>query len=194
VHMRAVVQRVAAASVTVDNELVSRISRGFMILVGISRDDTPSDIEALAKKIFTLRAFPDPQTGAQWKASIKDISGDILCVSQFTLLANFKRGKPDFHHAMAAESSKAVYCEFLRRLGQLYMPEKIKDGQFGAMMDVTLTNEGPVTFTLESRRNGDDKTGGQSDKISSPVDRPLSNPFLAPNVPESEDHPNDAPA
>jgi len=88
-----------------------------------------------------------------WKRSVKDIDGEVLCVSQFTLLASTQKGnKPDFHRAMGAESSKEMYATFLERMGQLYSPDKIKDGRFGAMMNVSLTNEGPVTLTLDSRK------------------------------------------
>lgn len=84
---------------------------------------------------------------------MKDIAGDVLCVSQFTLLANTTKGnKPDFHRAMGSAPSKEMYAAFLTRIGELYRPEKIKDGKFGAMMNVSLTNEGPVTFTLDSRK------------------------------------------
>lgn len=88
-----------------------------------------------------------------WKASVKDIDGEILCVSQFTLLANTTKGnKPDFHKAMSTESGRSMYSTFLAKLGQAYKPEKIQDGRFGAMMNVSLTNEGPVTFTIDSRK------------------------------------------
>ncbi|TCD67056.1 D-tyrosyl-tRNA(Tyr) deacylase [Steccherinum ochraceum] len=121
---------------------------------------------------LSLRIFPDA-TGSMWKANIKDIGGEVLCVSQFTLLANTQKGnKPDFHRAMlghpfihpvffnpssshssqATEPSRRLYATFLERMGQVYEPDKIKDGRFGAMMNVSLTNEGPVTFTLDSRK------------------------------------------
>jgi len=88
-----------------------------------------------------------------WKVSVKDIEGEVLCVSQFTLLASTQKGnKPDFHRAMATEPSRLLYSTFLERLGQIYSSDKIKDGRFGAMMNVSLTNEGPVTFTLDSRK------------------------------------------
>ncbi|GLB34603.1 putative deacylase [Lyophyllum shimeji] len=88
-----------------------------------------------------------------WKASVKDIDGEILCVSQFTLMANTTKGnKPDFHRAMSTEPSRELYATFLEELGKAYKAEKIKDGRFGAMMNVSLTNEGPVTFTLDSRK------------------------------------------
>lgn len=152
--MRAVVQRVARASVTVDSKVVSEIGRGFMVLVGVGRDDTARDVELLAKKILALRAFPDPNTGSHWKKTIKDVEGAILSVSQFTLYAKTPRGRPDFHSAAATDHGRELYAAFLQRLGELYQPQRIKDGQFGAMMDVSLTNEGPVTFTLDTQENG----------------------------------------
>jgi len=97
--------------------------------------------------------FDDAASGSMWKRNVKDIDGEILCVSQFTLLANTHRGnKPDFHRAMGAELSQEMYASFLERMRQLYKPEKIKDGKFGAMMNVSLTNDGPVTLTLDSRK------------------------------------------
>jgi len=149
--MRAVIQRVASASVTVNNEVISQISRGLMVLVGIGADDNASDIELLSKKILSLRVFSD-NSDAMWKASVTDVDGEILCVSQFTLMANTPKNKPDFHKAMATEPSRELYATFLEKLRHTYNPDKIKDGVFGAMMDVSLTNEGPVTFTLDSRK------------------------------------------
>jgi len=123
-----------------------------MVLVGIGNDDTTNDMDVLVKKILTLRVFEN-SSGSIWKASVKDIAGEILCVSQFTLMANTTKGnKPDFHRAMSAELSRTMYGQFLEKMGKSYSPEKIKDGRFGAMMNVSLTNEGPVTFTLDSRR------------------------------------------
>ncbi|TDL24910.1 D-tyrosyl-tRNA deacylase [Rickenella mellea] len=147
--MRAVVQRVS-----IDNELISKISRGLMVLVGVEADDTQIDIQKIANKILSLRVFSDPENpAAMWKKSVKDIDGEVLCVSQFTLLANTTKGnKPDFHRAMATGTSREVYASFLSHLGTIYHPEKIKDGRFGAMMSVTLCNDGPVTFTLDSRK------------------------------------------
>ncbi|KAF8136659.1 D-Tyr tRNAtyr deacylase-like domain-containing protein [Boletus edulis] len=140
--MRAVVQRVASASVTVDGKVISSISRGLMVLVGIGTGTSK----------LSLRVFSDA-SGAMWKTSVKDIAGEVLCVSQFTLLANTTKGnKPDFHRAMSAESSRQLYNVFLDKMKRLYVPDRIKDGQFGAMMDVSLTNEGPITFTLDTRK------------------------------------------
>ncbi|KAF8559851.1 hypothetical protein OG21DRAFT_1551145 [Imleria badia] len=150
--MRAVVQRVTSASVTIDGKVISSISKGLMVLVGIGTDDTPTDVDVLSNKILSLRAFSDA-SGAMWKTSVKDVAGEVLCVSQFTLLANTTKGsKPDFHRAMSTESSRQLYDVFLDKMKQSYVPDRIKDGQFGAMMDVSLTNEGPVTFTLDTRK------------------------------------------
>ncbi|KAF9557133.1 hypothetical protein CPC08DRAFT_710607 [Agrocybe pediades] len=152
--MRAIVQCVSNASVTVNNEIVSRISKGLMVLIGIGSDDTDADIALISKKILSLRVFSDPANHEQmWKASVKDIDGEILCVSQFTLLANTTKGnKPDFHRAMTTESSKVMYSKFLDVLKSSYKADKIQDGVFGAMMSVNLTNEGPITFTIDSRK------------------------------------------
>jgi len=122
-----------------------------MVLVGIGKDDTTADVDILTKKILNLRLFHDGL--ASWKKSVKDVDGDVLCVSQFTLMANTSKGtKPDFHNAMSTEQSRQMYSTFLGRLADLYRPQKIKDGRFGAMMQVSLTNEGPVTIALDSRK------------------------------------------
>ncbi|KAF9014118.1 D-Tyr tRNAtyr deacylase-like domain-containing protein [Cyathus striatus] len=152
--MRAVIQRVTSASVSVDNEVISQISRGLMVLVGIGADDTDADVVTICNKVLSLRVFSDPANPEKmWRVSVKDIDGDILCVSQFTLLANTTKGnKPDFHRAMATEPSRELYLSFLEKLKHLYQPDKIQDGRFGAMMNISLTNEGPVTFTIDSRK------------------------------------------
>ncbi|CAA7270963.1 unnamed protein product [Cyclocybe aegerita] len=154
IRMRAIIQRVSQASVTVDKEVVSQIAEGLMVLVGIGSDDTEADVAVLSKKILTLRVFSDPANPEKmWKASVKDIDGDILCVSQFTLLANTTKGnKPDFHRAMSSKASRKMYGTFLDALKASYKADKVRDGRFGAMMSVSLTNEGPVTFTLDSRK------------------------------------------
>jgi len=114
-----------------------------------------------------------------WKRSVKDINGEILCVSQFTLLANTHKGnKPDFHRAMGAESSQEMYASFIERMGQLYNPDKIKDGIFGAMMNVSLTNDGPVTLTLDSRKYEyiDQLPPGNKKLSQNPVPKPAKSP------------------
>lgn len=165
--MRAVIQRVASASVTVDNEIISKISKGIMVLVGIGVDDTEADMQHIANKILSLRIFNDTiDPSVMWKKSVKDINGEILCVSQFTLMANTTKGnKPDFHRAMAGDQSRELYGSLLARLGSLYDPGKIKDGRFGAMMDVSLTNEGPVTLTIDSKKFEYTAQGGRKKSI-----------------------------
>ncbi|KAG2363401.1 D-Tyr tRNAtyr deacylase-like domain-containing protein [Suillus spraguei] len=149
--MRAVVQRVASASVSVDGNVISSISRGLMVLVGIGTDDTLADVETLTNKILNIRVFD--ANGTMWKSNVKDIAGEVLCVSQFTLMANTTKGnKPDFHRAMSSNASRELYATFLKKMRCLYVPDRIQDGQFGAMMNVSLTNEGPVTLTLDTRK------------------------------------------
>ncbi|KAF8517503.1 D-tyrosyl-tRNA deacylase, partial [Hysterangium stoloniferum] len=149
--MRAVIQRVASASVSVDGEVISSISRGLVVLLGIGKDDTTIDVEHIVKKILALRVFDD-DSGAMWRKSVRDITGDVLCVSQFTLLANTTKDKPDFHRAMSSAQAMDMYTNFLKRMGDMYHSDRIKDGKFGAMMNVSLTNDGPVTFTIDSRK------------------------------------------
>ncbi|KAI0807809.1 D-Tyr tRNAtyr deacylase-like domain-containing protein [Fomes fomentarius] len=133
--MRAIVQRVSSASVTVDNEVISSIGRGLMVLVGIGRDDNTTDLESLTKQILSLKVFSDDASGAMWKRNVKDIGGEVLCISQFTLFANTAKGKPDFHRAMATGPSRELYGSFLKQMGELYRPEKIQ----GAMSSLGRT-------------------------------------------------------
>ncbi|WVF72254.1 D-tyrosyl-tRNA(Tyr) deacylase [Kwoniella sp. CBS 6097] len=160
--MKAVIQKVVNASVAVDGQTISSIGRGLLVLVGIDRYDTPSDATQIIKKILSARLFED-EHGSHWKKNVKDIDGEVLCVSQFTLLAGFKGSKPDFHESMSTIPSKAFYASFLEEIKKAYHPSKIKDGEFGAMMQVSLTNDGPVTILLSSR----DKAS--SSKSSTPI-------------------------
>ncbi|KAH9287415.1 D-tyrosyl-tRNA(Tyr) deacylase [Echinococcus granulosus] len=150
--MRVVIQRVKSASVHVDGQLISEIGRGLMVLVGISRDDGEKDVAYMARKIVNLRLFEDEEKHRRWDRSVKDIGGEILCVSQFTLYSLLKGNKLDFHLAMSPDPSMALYESFLSKVRSEYKaPDKVKDGVFGAMMDVSLVNDGPVTITLDSR-------------------------------------------
>ncbi|SCV68752.1 BQ2448_873 [Microbotryum intermedium] len=150
--MKAVVQRCRSASVTVDGQVISSIQRGLMVLVGIGTNDTAHESQWLVSKLLNLRLFPEGESDEWgWKKSVMDISGEILSVSQFTLMANTKKGsKPDFHGAMAASQSKAMYDTFSADLRAKYQDDKIKDGRFGAMVDVQLINDGPATIILDS--------------------------------------------
>lgn len=131
-----------------------------MILVGISTKDTMEDVNRLSKKILSLRVFEDlsqpPETatkwyGKPWAKSVIDIQGEILSVSQFTLYGTIKKGtKPDFHKAAKGHHAVELYGAFLEELAKGLGEEKVKDGEFGAMMDVALVNDGPVTIVWDT--------------------------------------------
>ncbi|GAA5836115.1 hypothetical protein JCM11251_007373 [Rhodosporidiobolus azoricus] len=151
--MKAVIQRVTQASVTVDGEVIAKIERGILCLIGISTADTDYESTWLANKILNLKTFPDYKDGEEWgwKHSVMDADYDIICVSQFTLQANLKKGsKPDFHGAMASETSRAFYEDFLKKMRTGYKPEKIQEGKFGGQMYVNLLSDGPCTLLLDS--------------------------------------------
>ncbi|ORY33768.1 D-tyrosyl-tRNA deacylase [Naematelia encephala] len=147
--MRAVIQRVLGASVSVDGQVISSIGKGLLVLVGIDRYDEPPDRALILKKILSAKLFDD-QDGGSWKRSVKDIDGEVLCVSQFTLFANFKGAKPDFHESMSTIPGSAYYHAFLDEIRSAYIPERIKDGRFGAMMQVSLTNDASYIFISTS--------------------------------------------
>ncbi|CAI8037102.1 D-aminoacyl-tRNA deacylase 1 [Geodia barretti] len=148
--MKALVQRVTRASVTVGEREVSAIGKGICVLLGISRDDSPKEAEWLATKLVNLRVFDDPETGKAWDKSVADLGLEILCVSQFTLCHVLKGNKPDFHNAMNSELSKPAYENFLTLLRTKYRPDAVKGGEFGAYMQVHIQNDGPVTLHIES--------------------------------------------
>uniref|UniRef100_A0A1A8GN57 D-aminoacyl-tRNA deacylase n=1 Tax=Nothobranchius korthausae TaxID=1143690 RepID=A0A1A8GN57_9TELE len=147
--MRAVVQRVTAASVTVGGEQVSSIGRGLCVLLGISVDDNHKDAEYMVRKILNLRLFDD-ENGRAWSKSVMERGFEVLCVSQFTLQYILKGNKPDFHAAMPAELAQPFYCSILENMRTSYKPEMIKDGVFGAYMQLHIQNDGPVTIELTS--------------------------------------------
>jgi len=144
--MRAVVQRVSRASVRVDGEVVGACGRGFLVLVGASHEDTSETAERLAGKIARLRVFENDE--GRFDRSLLDIGGEALVVSQFTLLANTAKGnRPSFTDAAPPEQAEPLYeglCEALRGLG---VP--VQTGGFGARMQVSLVNDGPVTIVLD---------------------------------------------
>ncbi|WBF11653.1 hypothetical protein N7582_000912 [Saccharomyces uvarum] len=141
---------VSQASVVVDSKVISSIKNGYMLLVGISIDDSMAEVEKLSKKVLNLRIFEDDSKNL-WKKNIKEVNGEILSVSQFTLMARTKKGtKPDFHLAQKGHIAKELYEEFLKLLRNDLGEEKVKDGEFGAMMSCSLTNEGPVTIILDT--------------------------------------------
>ena len=147
--MRAVIQKVNAASVEVDGKLVSSIEKGLLVLVGIERQDTPKDSEYLVRKILNLRIFDDQEKFLD--KSVQDLSLEVLLVSQFTLYGSCKKGnRPSFDKAMPPKEAKVFYQDFVEKFKQNYF--KVKDGIFGAYMQVSLVNDGPVTIILDSCR------------------------------------------
>ncbi|EMR10082.1 D-tyrosyl-tRNA(Tyr) deacylase [Pneumocystis murina B123] len=151
--MRAVIQRVTSANVTVNSQKISSISQGLVVFIGINKDDTIMDVDNLVKTIAKLRIFDELKDGEQkrWRQTIKDIQGEILCISQFTLQAKLKKSKPDFHTAAKGPEAKILYTEILNGLQKILGEDKIKDGVFGAMMKVHLVNDGPVTINYDTR-------------------------------------------
>jgi D-tyrosyl-tRNA(Tyr) deacylase len=145
----AILQRVLSASVTVDKELISSIGKGVLVLAAVAPSDTEKEIDALAQKILRMKLWDNEETGQRWKHSVSDIAGEVLCVSQFTLLANTHKGtKPDFHGAMGGERAKELYQRFVEKVREGYEGERVKDGVFQAMMQVALVNDGPVTLEM----------------------------------------------
>jgi len=148
--MKAVIQRVAQAAVAVDGSVVSRIDAGFLVLVGVERGDSEADAEYLARKISALRIFPD--TAGKMNLSLADVSGEVLAVSQFTLCADTRKGnRPGFDRAAPPDEGKRLYGAFVSALQRRGVAAKT--GVFGAHMEVSLTNVGPVTIIVDSAGN-----------------------------------------
>lgn len=149
--MIALVQRVASASVTVNERPVSSIGPGLLILLGIHRTDTPNEVDWVARKVAQLRIFRDD--GGLMNRSLIDIAGEALVVSQFTLYGDARKGnRPSFIESAAPEIAEPLYESFSRTLAGL-LGRPVSTGEFGAMMDVALVNDGPVTLWIE-RKSG----------------------------------------
>jgi len=152
--MKAILQRVLSASVTVDKQLISSIGKGILVFAAVAPGDTEKDADTLAAKVLKMRLWDD-DAGGRWKQNVQDINGEVLCVSQFTLLASTKKGsKPDFHGALGGEQAKELYQHFVTKVAQGYQADKVKDGVFQAMMEVALVNDGPVTLEMSTGPNG----------------------------------------
>ena len=147
--MRIVIQRVSEASVSIKGTMKSAIQQGFLILLGIGEDDSEDDIEWLVKKVVNLRVFDDEQ-GVMNK-SILDVNGEILVVSQFTLMASYKKGnRPSYIRAAGHEISIPLYQQFCKRLSA-QLGKEVGTGEFGADMQVKLVNDGPVTICMDTK-------------------------------------------
>ena len=156
--MIAVIQRVRRASVTVGNQVIAQISQGLVILLGVAQGDTGQDVDFLVEKIPRLRIFPDTQDKMNY--SLQDINGQLLVISQFTLLGNTEKGRrPSFESAAPSEEAHVRYREMLEKFQALGLA--VQGGVFGAAMVVALENDGPVTLILDSRgRKGVKKVKG----------------------------------
>ena len=147
--MRIVIQRVKRASVSVNGSAVSSIGEGLLILLGIETADTEEDIQWLCHKVLGLRIFDDDE--GVMNRSVMDVGGDIIVVSQFTLMASYKKGnRPSFIRAARPEQAIPLYKLFLKHLAEI-SGRKVQSGEFGAMMAVELLNNGPVTILMDSK-------------------------------------------
>jgi D-tyrosyl-tRNA(Tyr) deacylase len=147
--MRAVIQRVSRASVKTDNKIKSEISTGLLVLIGIEESDNDTDIEWLCSKIVQLRIFND--TNGIMNLSVLDIEGEVLIVSQFTLHAKTRKGnRPSYIRAAHTDIAIPLYNRFLSYLSEL-MQKEVGSGEFGAMMQVELVNDGPVTIIIDTK-------------------------------------------
>ena len=147
--MRAIVQRVIGASVKVDNEIIGKISKGFLVLLGVGQEDDESDMKYIADKIINLRVFEDENE--KMNLSLNDINGEVLVVSQFTLLGDCRKGRrPSFDKAGSPDKANELYektCDYFKEMG---IPTQT--GRFSADMKVELINDGPVTLMLDSKK------------------------------------------
>ena len=147
--MRAVVQRVKRAKVTVADEVTGEIEKGLVVLLGVARDDTKADVEYLASKIAALRIFDDADD--KMNLSVREVNGGLLVVSQFTLYGDVRRGlRPSWIEAAAPEVAEPLYGLFIAESRKIL--QKVESGRFGAMMLVELENDGPVTILVDSRK------------------------------------------
>lgn len=147
--MRAVIQRVKQASVTVGTEVTGSIGTGLLVLLGVEPADTADDIAWLAQRIASLRLFPSEN--GPWDRSISDEGFEVLVVSQFTLFASTRKGtKPSWHRAAKPDVAEALCDQFVSAISAI-LGRSVKTGRFGAMMDVSLVNDGPVTLILDSK-------------------------------------------
>jgi D-tyrosyl-tRNA(Tyr) deacylase len=146
--MLGLIQRVSSASVSIDNHIVGQINQGIVLLLGIDKNDASAQADQLLQKILNYRIFND--NGGKMNLSLQDIGGDLLIVSQFTLAADTKKGlRPSFSSAAPPKQAKVLYEHFLDQANQRHNGA-VASGQFGANMQVSLCNDGPVTFLLNS--------------------------------------------
>ncbi|WP_414563922.1 MULTISPECIES: D-aminoacyl-tRNA deacylase [unclassified Anabaena] len=146
--MRVIIQRVKSSQVTVNGEIVGKIGRGLNLLVGIASTDTSAEIDWMVWKCLDLRLFPDPEGDERWQKSVQEIGGELLVVSQFTLYGDCRKGRrPSFDQSANPQVAADLYERFVNKLRSSGL--QVATGQFGAMMQVAIENDGPVTLLLE---------------------------------------------
>ena len=146
--MKAVIQRVENANVSINNTVKSKINSGYVVLLGLHKEDTSQDSDWIIKKLLNLRLFNDESKRPNF--NIEETKGEILVISQFTLIADCKKGtRPSYSNALNPEKAKLLYTQFISSLQTKY--PKIKTGEFQAHMKVSLTNDGPITIILDSK-------------------------------------------
>ncbi|WP_017315383.1 D-aminoacyl-tRNA deacylase [Mastigocladopsis repens] len=146
--MRVIIQRVKLSQVSVNGEIVGKIGRGLNLLVGIADTDTNAELDWMVRKCLELRLFPDEEGGDRWQKSVQEIGGELLVVSQFTLYGDCRKGRrPSFDRSAAPQAAEDLYNRFVGKLRESGL--RVETGQFGAMMQVFIENDGPVTLLLE---------------------------------------------
>lgn len=146
--MRVIIQRVKSSQVTINGEIVGKIGRGLNLLVGIADTDTDAELDWMARKCLELRLFPDEKGDDRWQKSVQEIGGELLVVSQFTLYGDCRKGRrPSFDRSASPQLALYLYDGFVTKLQASGL--HVETGQFGAMMQVTIENDGPVTLLLE---------------------------------------------
>ncbi|MBD2386149.1 D-aminoacyl-tRNA deacylase [Cylindrospermum sp. FACHB-282] len=146
--MRVIIQRVKSSQVTVNGEIVGKIGRGLNLLVGIADTDTDAELDWMVRKCLELRLFPDDDGGERWQKSVQEIGGQLLVVSQFTLYGECRKGRrPSFDRSAEPKLARNLYDRFVSKLRASGL--QVQTGEFGAMMEVVIENDGPVTLILE---------------------------------------------
>lgn len=146
--MRVIIQRVTSSSVIINGEIVAQIGQGLNLLVGIAPTDTETELDWMVRKILDLRLFPCEKNGDKWEKSVQEINGELLVVSQFTLYGDCRKGRrPSFSNSASPNEAEQLYNQFINKLKNSGL--KVETGKFGAMMEVNIINDGPVTLILE---------------------------------------------
>ncbi|BAZ01361.1 D-tyrosyl-tRNA(Tyr) deacylase [Tolypothrix tenuis PCC 7101] len=150
--MRVIIQRVKSSQVSVNGEIVGKIGHGLNLLVGIANSDTDAELDWMVRKCLELRLFPDEAGGDRWQKSVQEIGGELLVVSQFTLYGDCRKGRrPSFDRSAIPTLAQDLYEKFVTKLRISGL--KVETGEFGAMMQVAIENDGPVTLILEREAN-----------------------------------------